>query len=62
MLRQHFDNCNLSPTYDGHKSTKESTKKKISKANSQRVTCPHCNLEGAIRVMRRYHFDKCPEA
>ena len=23
------------------------------------VTCPHCNKEGGVGVMKRWHFDKC---
>ena len=27
----------------------------------QRITCPHCNLEGGISAMKHYHFDKCKQ-
>jgi hypothetical protein len=31
----------------------------ISEANRQRITCPHCNKNGGITAMRRWHFDNC---
>lgn len=38
-------------------------KANISKAHkgrkTEKVTCPHCDLEGGIHNMMRYHFDKC---
>ena len=27
----------------------------------QKVKCPHCDVHGSIRVMKRWHFDKCKE-
>ena len=48
----------------------EETKKKISDAQkgkpklnlrkpAQRITCPHCHLEGGMSAMKHWHFDKC---
>ena len=36
------------------------SRQKISESNLQRVTCPHCNKEGGIAAMHRWHFDNCP--
>ena len=39
------------------------TKRKISEAKKgiphKKVKCPHCNIEGGIAIMHRFHFDKC---
>lgn len=39
----------------------EETKKKMSEAAKNRlpVKCPHCEKEGDIRNMKRWHFDNC---
>lgn len=37
----------------------ENSKKIISEANKQKITCPHCNREGGIAIMKRWHFDRC---
>lgn len=42
---------------EGFKHTEE-TKKKMSKPK-QKVTCPHCKLEGGISQMKRWHFNNC---
>jgi ribosomal protein L37AE/L43A len=34
--------------------------KLVQKENQQRIVyCPHCDKSGAIRIMNRWHFDKC---
>lgn len=35
--------------------------KKISDANKQKVICPHCQKEGGIAIMKRWHFDFCKQ-
>lgn len=42
-----------------HKTHSEESLKKMSEANLQKVTCPHCGKEGGIGVMPRWHFDNC---
>ena len=42
-----------------NKPKSEETKRKLSIANSIKVTCPHCNKVGGKTAMYRYHFDKC---
>jgi hypothetical protein len=41
----------------------DETKLKISKSKKgiphKKVKCPHCNTEGGIAIMHRFHFDKC---
>ena len=32
---------------------------KISEANKQKTSCPHCNKIGGIAIMKRWHFDNC---
>lgn len=42
----------------------DQTKQKISIAMKKpqlRVICPHCNKEGGVSPMTRYHFDNCRE-
>lgn len=43
----------------------EETKRKISEAHKgirkKEATCPHCNKTGGMRVMYRWHFDKCKQ-
>lgn len=34
----------------------------ISAANKQQITCPHCNKEGGIAIMKRWHFENCKSA
>ena len=36
----------------------ESAKQNMRKPK-QKVTCPHCNLEGGISQMKRWHFENC---
>ena len=36
----------------------EETKQKMRKPKS-RIHCPHCNLEGGISQIKRWHFDAC---
>lgn len=47
----------------GYSHTAE-TREKIKRAanNRQRLTCPHCGLEGAASGLKRYHFDNCKAA
>lgn len=35
------------------------SKRIISEANRQKIMCPHCNKEGGIAIMGRWHFDRC---
>lgn len=37
----------------------EEAVKKISEANRQKIICPHCEKEGGIAIMKRWHFDRC---
>ena len=37
----------------------ESAKEKIRSANLRKSVCPHCNLEGGVAIMKRWHFDNC---
>lgn len=41
------------------KTHNEESKRIISEANKQRILCPHCNKEGGIAIMKRWHFDRC---
>ena len=45
------------------KTLSEETKRKMSEAKkgkkTPKVTCPHCNKEGGINIMTRWHFDNC---
>lgn len=41
------------------KTHSENTKKELSLAQKKIVVCPHCNTEGSVRIMQRWHFDKC---
>ena len=45
------------------KTLSEETKRSISEANKGKmqlkVTCPHCNKEGGVSLMKRWHFDNC---
>ena len=43
------------------KSHSEEAKRKISETlkNKPRVICPHCNKDGNVSNMKRYHFDNC---
>ena len=34
-------------------------RKIISDANKQKIICPHCNKEGGIAIMKRWHFENC---
>jgi hypothetical protein len=38
---------------------KDNMSKIMSGKTDKRVTCPHCNKEGGISGMKRYHFDNC---
>ena len=38
---------------------KDNMSKIMSGKKDKRVTCPHCNKEGGISGMKRYHFDNC---
>jgi hypothetical protein len=66
MKRWHFDNC-LKHPYKNNKRPKSKLKNRIMtdaqkiKLRGKRPTsiCPHCNLEGAIGSMNRWHFDNC---
>jgi hypothetical protein len=66
MKRWHFDNCLKHP----HKNNKrpESKLKNRVMTEAQRARfrgrrktsiCPHCNLKGETRNMKRWHFDNC---
>ena len=52
----------ISKTMKGTKRSHE-TRKKMSEAKKKwaktKVACPYCGAEGAPRIMRRWHFDKC---
>jgi len=52
----------MSKSSMGHEVTEE-TKLKLSKANKGRkfktVKCPHCEVTGAITIMKRWHFNNC---
>ena len=52
----------ISKTLQGTKRSHE-TRQKISKAKKgvklPKVKCPWCGQDGAARIMRRWHFDKC---
>lgn len=37
----------------------EEARLKISEANKKQVICPHCGKQGAVSIMKRWHFDKC---
>jgi hypothetical protein len=47
------------------KSLSEETKQKMSETrkgkSQEKVTCPHCDKEGGISIMKRHHFDNCKE-
>jgi hypothetical protein len=32
---------------------------KLKGSSQTKVTCPHCNKEGGISLMKQWHFDKC---
>ena len=38
---------------------KDNMSKIMSGKKDKRVTCPHCNKEGGVSGMKRYHFDNC---
>jgi len=46
----------------GRKNSPESTKKRL-ETNSlkykDKIICPHCNKEGSLFGMKRWHFDNC---
>jgi len=44
---------------DEAKKQMSENRKGIRKPPQKQVICPHCNKEGAIRNMMRYHFDNC---
>lgn len=41
------------------KTHNDESRRIISEANKQKIVCPHCNKEGGIAIMKRWHFDKC---
>jgi hypothetical protein len=41
------------------KTHNESARKIISEANKQKIVCPHCQKEGGVAIMKRWHFDNC---
>jgi hypothetical protein len=41
------------------KTHSEEARKIISEANKKKVVCPHCNKEGGIAIMKRWHYDNC---
>lgn len=49
----------------GYKGTKESDVQKLTKSlrlkgiAKPKITCPYCQKEGGMPIMKRYHFDKC---
>ena len=47
-------------TFYGKKHSEE-TKKIITSKVREKVACPHCSKEGTVRIMKRWHFDKCKE-
>lgn len=59
----------ISETLKGHYVSEESKQKMrgkrksySSKGKPKRTTiCPHCGKEGAIAMMKRWHFDNCKE-
>ena len=54
---------NISKATKG-KPKSEETKKKMRKPKGPQelVTCPHCDKEGGLSNMKRYHFDNCKNA
>ncbi len=46
----------------GKKGARVAAAKALKKGNhisQQQVSCPHCSMEGNIRIMKRWHFDRC---
>jgi hypothetical protein len=41
------------------KTHNEESRKIISEANKQTVSCPHCGKTGGIAIMKRWHFNNC---
>lgn len=37
----------------------EERKAQLSKEKSIKYPCPHCGMEGALMIMKRWHFDNC---
>jgi ribosomal protein S13 len=44
------------------KTHSENARKVISEANRQKLVCPHCETEGGIAIMKRWHFDNCKQS
>jgi hypothetical protein len=44
------------------KTHSENARKVISEANKQKLVCPHCETEGGIAIMKRWHFDNCKQS
>jgi len=47
---------------EDHKRKLSEAAKNRKKPEVKRVTCPHCGKEGALSLMKRYHYDNCKEA